>query len=81
MFVIPIAFPARKIRVNPNPTQIIQSASNIKPINTDDVLDTLKSHTTGANPTSNKPKRATIEHSIPTTVLNLASKPPMQVKM
>ncbi|HCV99751.1 MAG TPA: hypothetical protein DGJ56_10710, partial [Verrucomicrobiales bacterium] len=65
----------------PNPTQIIHNASNMKPMNTAEVLETLNSQTTGANPTKSRPESATIEHNIPTTALNRASNPPMQVKM
>tara|TARA_B100001250_G_scaffold372118_1_gene357373 strand:- start:5 stop:166 length:162 start_codon:yes stop_codon:yes gene_type:complete len=53
----------------------------MNPMNIAEVLETLKSQTTGANPTKSNPERATIEHNIPTTVLNRASNPPMQVKM
>ena len=73
----------RKImhQTNKWPMQIIHKTSSMKPMNRVDVLEALNSQTTGAKPTNSKLDNATIEQSMPATELNLASRPPMHVKM
>jgi len=81
VLVIPRAYPERKTRDSPKLAHINQSMISRSPRKVAEVLETLKSQTTGANPTSRSPDSAISVQSIPDTVENLASRPPIQVNI